>query len=49
MDGERWGTVPVDNILLGRQKRKIVIHLYADDIELGDYAFITDIKVSAFK
>ena len=49
VDGERWGTVPVDNILLGRQKRKIVIHLFADDIELGDYAFITDIKVSAFK
>lgn len=48
INGKRWGTVPVDTIALGRQKRKLRFSLHADDIETGDYAFITDIKVSTF-
>lgn len=48
VNGERWGTVPVDPIALGRQKRKVVFRLFADDIETGDYAFVTDIKLSVF-
>ena len=48
INDERWGTVPIESIALGRQKGKLRFHLYADDIETGDYAFITNIKVSTF-
>ena len=48
VDGERYATVPVDSVLLSRMKGKLIFNLFADDIELGDYAFISDIKLSVF-
>lgn len=48
VDGERYATVPIDKISLSRIKGKLVFKLFADDIELGDYAFISDIKLSVF-
>ncbi len=48
VDGKRWGTIQVDSIALSRYDGKLIFELFADDIELGDYAFITDIKLSTF-
>ncbi len=48
IDGERLGTVQADEIVLGRLKGKLLFYLFADDIETGNYAFITDIKLSQF-
>jgi len=48
VDGERYATLPADNLLLSRMKGNLIFILFADDIQLGDYAFITDIKLSVF-
>ncbi len=48
VDGRRWGTVQADSVALGMLKGKLIFTLFADDIEKGDYSFITDIKLSTF-
>ena len=48
IDGKRIGTVTVDTIAMRKYKGKLFFQLFADDIETGDYAFITDIKLSQF-
>jgi curli biogenesis system outer membrane secretion channel CsgG len=48
IDGQRWGTVPVDSVVLSRLKGKLIFSLGYGDIERGSYSFITDIKLSQF-
>ena len=48
VDGERYATRPIDSIAISRMRGKLVFSLVADDIDLGDYVFITDIKLSVF-
>ena len=48
IDGKRMGTVTVDTVAMRRYRGKLFFQLFADDIETGDYAFITDIKLSQF-
>ncbi len=48
LDGERWGTVPVDSVAISRLKGKMILKLGHGDIEKGSYAFVTGIKVSKF-
>ncbi len=46
VDGVRWATLEIDNVALSRMDGVLVFNLHADDIETGDYAFITDLKLS---
>jgi len=46
VDGLRWATIEVDNVALNRMDGILVFNLFADDIETGDYSFVTDIKLS---
>ncbi len=48
VDGKRWGTIQADSVAISKLKGKLVFSMFADDIEKGDYSFITDIKVSTF-
>ncbi|AAC07181.1 CsgG/HfaB family protein [Aquifex aeolicus] len=48
MDGKLLGEREFSPITFKRLKRYVYIKLYAGDIDGGDYAFITDIKLSSF-